>query len=127
MSTGTGRIFKRESVWWIDFSFRGQRHRESSGSSRKKDAQQLLRNRMMEMGRGRLVGPDAEAGRDYDVDNLVFVWDVTTQQDKTIIENNQAGILSTRYEPGPYSEHEAGTAKFIHWYLRQHTESQQLA
>ena len=69
-----------------------------------------------------LVGPDAEAGKDYDEDNLVFVWDVTTLQDKKITEDNQAGIRSSRFEPGPYSEHESGTDKFIRWYLRQHTE-----
>ena len=66
------------------------------------------------------VHPGAEDGKDYDVDNLIFVWDVTTLQDKKITEDNQAGILSSRYQPGPYSEHEANTAKFIRWYLRQH-------
>lgn len=52
MSDGTGRIWKRGNVWWIDYGFRGDRHRESSGSTRKKDAVALLRQRMEEMGRG---------------------------------------------------------------------------
>lgn len=52
MSDGTGRIFKRGNIWWIDYSFRGERHRESSGSTRKKDAKALLRKRMKEMGEG---------------------------------------------------------------------------
>lgn len=60
MSDGTGRVYKRGSVWWIDYGFRGNRHRESSGSTRKGDAVKLLRRRMEEMGRGRLVGPDEE-------------------------------------------------------------------
>lgn len=60
MSDGTGRIYKRGETWWIDYSFRGKRHRESSGSTRKGDATKLLRRRMSEMGRGQLVGPDAE-------------------------------------------------------------------
>ena len=71
MSTGTGRIFKRESTWWIDFSFRGKRYRESSGSSRKKDAQQLIRKRIEEMGRGRLIGPDAERLMYEDLEELI--------------------------------------------------------
>lgn len=57
---GTGRIYRRGGAWWIDYSFRGRRCRESSGSTRKSDAVKLLRRRMEEMGRGRLVGPDAE-------------------------------------------------------------------
>ncbi len=52
MSDGTGSIYKRGSVWWIDYSFRGERHRESSGSTKKKDARALLRKRMEEMGKG---------------------------------------------------------------------------
>lgn len=58
--TGTGRVYKRGNVWWIDYGFRGERHRESSGSTRKKDAVALLQRRHAEMGSGRLVGPDAE-------------------------------------------------------------------
>ena len=60
MSTGTGRIYRRGSVWWVDYSFRGKRYRESTGSSRKGDARALIRRRMEEMGRGRLVGPQEE-------------------------------------------------------------------
>lgn len=50
--SGTGRIYKRGQTWWIDYSFRGTRHRESSGSRRKKDATALLRRRMREMSTG---------------------------------------------------------------------------
>ncbi len=57
---GTGRIYKRGVVYWIDYGFRGDRHRESTGSTRKGDATALLRKRMEEMGRGRLVGPSEE-------------------------------------------------------------------
>ena len=60
MSDGTGRIYKRGSTWWIDYSFRGERHREPTGSTLKKVATTLLRKRMAEMGRGRIVGPDQE-------------------------------------------------------------------
>lgn len=60
MSDGTGSVYRRGNVWWIDYGFRGDRYRESSGSQRKGDAVKLLRKRMEEMGRGRLVGPDEE-------------------------------------------------------------------
>lgn len=36
MSNGTGRVYKRANSkkWWIDYSFRGKRYRESSESER---------------------------------------------------------------------------------------------
>ena len=64
-----------------------------------------------------LVRKHAEEGKDYDPDNLAWVWDVTIRQDKKITENNNAGILSSRYQPGPYSTQEARVATFILWYL----------
>lgn len=57
--TGTGRIYQRGNVWWIDYSFRGKRFRESAGP-RRSDATALLRRRMAEMGKGQLVGPSEE-------------------------------------------------------------------
>lgn len=61
MSRGSGRLVRRGNVWWIDFGHRGKRYRESSGSTRKKDAQELLRRRMAEIAEhGRPVGRDAE-------------------------------------------------------------------
>jgi phenylpropionate dioxygenase-like ring-hydroxylating dioxygenase large terminal subunit len=64
-----------------------------------------------------LVGPDAEAGENLDLEKMIWMWDVTTIADKTIIEDNHAGVMSRKYEPGPYSRHEAGTNAFIRWYL----------
>ena len=57
---GLGHIYQRGRVWWIQYHFRGKRYREPTGSTRKKDAVNLLRRRLEEMGRGRLAGPDAE-------------------------------------------------------------------
>jgi integrase len=59
-SRGLGRVFQRGSVWWIQYSFRGEQHRESSHSTAPRKAVSLLKRRMAEMGRGRLVGPQAE-------------------------------------------------------------------
>jgi Rieske 2Fe-2S family protein len=57
--------------------------------------------------------------RDYDVQRMIWGWDVTTRQDQTITENNQSGILSSRYQPGRYSEHERRVITFQQWYLAQ--------
>jgi integrase len=62
MSNRTGRIYRQKGSnnWWIDYSHRGKRHRESSRSHRKADAQALLRKRLGEIGAGTFIGPDAE-------------------------------------------------------------------
>ena len=57
--------------------------------------------------------------RDYDVDRMIWAWDATTRQDKVITEHNQAGILSSRYRPGRYSDQERRVITFQQWYLRQ--------
>jgi phenylpropionate dioxygenase-like ring-hydroxylating dioxygenase large terminal subunit len=54
-----------------------------------------------------------------DVPRMIWGWDRTTRQDKVITENNQLGILSTRYQPGRYSEHEKRVVTFQQWYLAQ--------
>src|SRR5215471_12658117 len=55
-----GPIRRRGRVWWIQFNPRGKTYRESSRSTRRKDAEALYKLRMAEIGRGRLIGPDAE-------------------------------------------------------------------
>ncbi|MGC8470509.1 MAG: aromatic ring-hydroxylating oxygenase subunit alpha [Acetobacteraceae bacterium] len=64
-----------------------------------------------------LVHRDAVEGRDYDVKRLTEVWLATNDQDKALVERNQAGVNSAGYEPGPYSPAlEAGVIKFVNWY-----------
>lgn len=59
---GQGRIFKpmvagRESqVWWLDYSIRRTRHRESSKTTSKRDALALLRERIGKRTDGTLTG-----------------------------------------------------------------------
>jgi Rieske 2Fe-2S family protein len=65
-----------------------------------------------------LVDRDAEAGRDYDVDALAWLWDVTSLADKRIIERNQAGVLSRFYRPGPFSLMEPGARQYVERYVR---------
>ena len=62
---------------------------------------------------------DAEEGKDYDLNNMTWMWDKTTIADKRIIENNQKGVLSKKYEPGPLSEMENALESFKNWYLKR--------
>ena len=67
-----------------------------------------------------LVREDAQEGRDYDLDRLTWLWDVTTKADKLIVEKNQEGVRSRFYEPGPLVQMEAYTQRFIDYYLARH-------
>ncbi len=66
-----------------------------------------------------LTRADAVAGKDYDVQELVWLWDITTQADKTIIVNNSKGVHSKFYEPGPFSDMEQAERVYIEWILQQ--------
>ena len=62
----------------------------------------------------------ADAGEgDWDPERLVWLWDVTTRQDTEITVNNQRGVNSGRYRPGPYAPQEYYTAEFTSWYLER--------
>ena len=64
-----------------------------------------------------LVDAAAEEGRDYDLRTLTEVWLATNDEDRRVVEENQTGILSPAYEPGPYSPvHEEGVVQFVDWY-----------
>ena len=45
------------------------------------------------------------------------MWDITTQEDKRIIENNAKGVASDFYTPGPLSTMENRAWDFLEWYL----------
>ena len=66
-----------------------------------------------------MVRGDAEAGKDYDVDELTWLWDITTISDKEIIVNNSKGVHSKYYEPGPFSEMERDERVYIDWILQE--------
>jgi phenylpropionate dioxygenase-like ring-hydroxylating dioxygenase large terminal subunit len=66
-----------------------------------------------------IVHEEAKEGIDYDVNHMIEVWDITVKQDKTITENNQAGVLSKAYQPGSYSIQEARILTVNPWYLEQ--------
>lgn len=65
-----------------------------------------------------LVHKDAVEGRDYDLTRLTEVWEATNDEDRRVVEENQAGINSPAYESGPYSQkQESGVIQFVDWYL----------
>ncbi|MBS8227190.1 aromatic ring-hydroxylating oxygenase subunit alpha [Vannielia litorea] len=64
-----------------------------------------------------LVHKDAVEGVDYDLKRLTEVWTHTNDEDREVVENNQRGINSPAYEPGPYSAiQEDGVIQFVDWY-----------
>lgn len=56
---------------------------------------------------------------EVDIEKMTWGYHATTTQDKVITENNQAGIMSSRYRPGRYSDQEGSVIKFQKWYLNQ--------
>ena len=54
---------------------------------------------------------------DVDLATMTWGYHATTTQDKVITEANQAGIMSSRYRPGRYSDQEGSVIKFQQWYL----------
>jgi len=69
-----------------------------------------------------LVREDAVEGADYDIQRLTWLWQATCEQDFKLCEDNQAGVNSRHYEPGPYSEVE-GVESFVQWYIDQMKQS----
>lgn len=66
-----------------------------------------------------LVRADAVEGVDYQLDSLTELWTNTNLQDRDLVENNQAGVISPGFRPGPYSpEAEALALRFVDWYCR---------
>ena len=64
-----------------------------------------------------VVHKDAVEGVDYNVEQLADLWTKTNVQDKNLAENNQVGVNSIGYTPGPYSqEAEMLAQRFVDWY-----------
>jgi phenylpropionate dioxygenase-like ring-hydroxylating dioxygenase large terminal subunit len=66
-----------------------------------------------------LVHEEAIEGADYDVERLTWLWHLTSLEDKKIVEQNQAGVNSQFFTPGPYSMQEPHPKRFVEWYLRE--------
>ncbi|WP_192870593.1 aromatic ring-hydroxylating oxygenase subunit alpha [Phaeobacter piscinae] len=67
-----------------------------------------------------LVHKDALEGVDYDLNRLTEVWMATNSEDRQVVEDNQQGIDSPAYAPGPYSpSQETGVLQFVEWYCNR--------
>ena len=69
---GLGVLYQRGPVWWLQYSVRGKRHRESSGSANRADAVRLLRRRIAEAQAGKAIGPQIERTTLGDLCNMVL-------------------------------------------------------
>lgn len=54
-----------------------------------------------------------------DVERMVWLWDTTTLQDKSIVEENAIGVRSRSYEPGPFSQLEQWGVELISRYIEE--------
>jgi glycine betaine catabolism A len=67
-----------------------------------------------------LVDEKAEEGMDYNLDTLLPFWLLTAEQDWAICVNQQRGVSSHAYTPGPLSTYkEYNLDRFLRWYLKQ--------
>lgn len=66
-----------------------------------------------------LVRGDAIEGQDYDREKLTWLWRVTSEEDKKIIEHTGRGVRSHYFEPGPIAPMEHHELRYINWYLEE--------
>ncbi|RWP08596.1 aromatic ring-hydroxylating dioxygenase subunit alpha [Mesorhizobium sp.] len=66
-----------------------------------------------------LVRGDAVEGQDYDLEKLTWLWKVTTEEDKKIIEHTARGVRSHYFVPGPIAPMEYNELRYIGWYLEE--------
>ena len=64
------------------------------------------------------VRGDAIKGKDYDLEELLWLWHVTILDDEKIIIDNKKGVDSHFYAPGKLSEMEMMEQHFLNWYLK---------
>ncbi|HET9425542.1 MAG TPA: aromatic ring-hydroxylating dioxygenase subunit alpha [Gemmatimonadaceae bacterium] len=65
-----------------------------------------------------MFAAENEGNPAFNPKDAIEFWDVTNRQDWAICEQSQAGVSSSRYEPGPYSPRESMPAAWDHEYLR---------
>ena len=66
-----------------------------------------------------LVAGDAREGLDYEIEPLVWLWDVTSRADKRIIERNQAGVAVARLSARPLLADGAGDPGLMERYVAE--------
>lgn len=95
---GFRMVFQRGSIWWIQYYFRGRRYRETSGSTVYNDAVKLLKKRMGEMGKGRLLGPDLEKTSFADLVQMIRDDYSVNQRRSTRRLNTSLKVLEAAFE-----------------------------
>jgi len=70
-----------------------------------------------------LVDGNALEGIDYNIDRLTEFWKITGEQDWALCENNQKGMRSDFYTPGPLAPSETDVVSFHQWYIDTLTQS----
>ena len=83
----------------------------------------LHRIEPLDIGRTRVICTwyfhnEAVVAPNFNPQPAIDFWDTTNRQDWALCENAQAGMRSTAWEPGPYSELESQLAAFDRHYLR---------
>jgi integrase len=68
---GGGTVYRRGIIWWIAYAWGGRRYSESTGTTKKGIATDLLNRRLGEIGQGKLVGPREEKVTVADILHLV--------------------------------------------------------
>jgi Rieske 2Fe-2S family protein len=64
------------------------------------------------------VSGDANVGLDCDTERLTWMWRVTVAEDLRIVAENQRGVSSSLYTPGPYVlPIESKALRLTDWYL----------
>jgi integrase len=63
---------KTAATWWVQYSVRGKRYRESSGSANRVDAVKLLKRRIGEAADGKPIGHDIEKTRFEDLTRILL-------------------------------------------------------
>ena len=66
-----------------------------------------------------LVNGTAVEGVDYTLARLTWLWSVTTEEDKKIIEHTARGVKSQYFVPGPIAPMEQNELRYIEWYLSE--------
>ncbi len=66
-----------------------------------------------------LVDGQAEEGRDCALEDAMPFWKLTSEQDWELCRAAQRGVVSSGYQPGPYSSYkEYNVDAFVRWYLK---------
>ncbi|MEJ7616156.1 MAG: aromatic ring-hydroxylating dioxygenase subunit alpha [Pyrinomonadaceae bacterium] len=66
-----------------------------------------------------LVHKNALENTDFNLDRLTAFWRLTGEQDWKLCADNQLGVNSSAYRPGPYGPDETGVRHFVDWYLQR--------